>query len=697
MIPIKLHLRNFLSYQDPAPLDFSTFDLAVLCGENGAGKSSLLEALTWAVWEKTRASSSDDLIHQGTTEMWVDFSFEHEGQVYRVFRKRSRKKSQSSLQFQIKEKHKNLLDDVGWKDISEATLRATQEKIIKTLKLPYEIFVNSSYLRQGKADEFTVKTPSERKEILGDILGLGDWQILQEKAKEKARAIQNQNEALNFQIEDLKYQLSQGLEIESKYNQARKENAVLRKKEKEVIVSFENLDNKKRKKDLLEEQRQVLRNRWLEIGEELNNLKEETKKVNLQIDSFKNTLGNKTIINNKFKEYKNFKNELDGLEIKKERYLELKEKLIYFEHQKNDLATKIKKINDISTCPTCLRPLKKLEQGKIIKHLKREFEKENLSKIKEILRAIKQIGFDEAVYNKIKSKLQGMVNIEEQKRILDVAQSQVDILARQLDKLKQAIEKSNHQVKNINSQGEKISEILSGFKDLDSLWQKAFENREAIRTRLLESESLLGALKQSLEQFKKQQAELSLKEKQQKEFLKEESILKELAVAFSKKGIQAMIIEQALPLIEEEANKILEKVSGGKMKIRFISQKAKKSAEEELIETLEIKISDGAGERDYEMFSGGEAFRINFAIRVALSKFLSLRSGLHLKFLVLDEGFGTLDTAGKESLAETISSIKQDFAKIIVITHIEEIKELFPTQINITKDELGSHIEITRS
>ena len=76
------------------------------------------------------------------------------------------------------------------------------------------------------------------------------------------------------------------------------------------------------------------------------------------------------------------------------------------------------------------------------------------------------------------------------------------------------------------------------------------------------------------------------------------------------------------------------------MSIRFITQKEyKDSSRDDLRETLEIQISDTAGMRDYEMYSGGEAFRINFAIRLALSEILAQRAGARLQTLVVDEGF----------------------------------------------------------
>jgi exonuclease SbcC len=77
-----------------------------------------------------------------------------------------------------------------------------------------------------------------------------------------------------------------------------------------------------------------------------------------------------------------------------------------------------------------------------------------------------------------------------------------------------------------------------------------------------------------------------------------------------------VLIEQALPQIEEKANNILDRLSGGGMSVRFLTQAAYKDKNrEDLRETLDILISDGSGTRDYELFSGGEAFRVNFAIR----------------------------------------------------------------------------------
>src|SRR4030065_2939712 len=90
--------------------------------------------------------------------------------------------------------------------------------------------------------------------------------------------------------------------------------------------------------------------------------------------------------------------------------------------------------------------------------------------------------------------------------------------------------------------------------------------------------------------------------------------------------------------------------TGRRMNVRFETRRETRAGDQ--VETLEIKIADELGTRDYALFSGGEAFRVNFAIRVALSKLLARRAGAQLQMLVIDEGFGTQDTEGRERLGE---------------------------------------------
>src|SRR5215475_4874741 len=119
MIPIALNLRNFMSYTEVhEPLRFDGIHVAVLTGDNGHGKSALLDAITWALWGRARARSVDELIHTGATDMEVEFEFELDQHQYRVIRKRQRRArgGQSDLQFAV------LGDDGAYRPLTERSV-----------------------------------------------------------------------------------------------------------------------------------------------------------------------------------------------------------------------------------------------------------------------------------------------------------------------------------------------------------------------------------------------------------------------------------------------------------------------------------------------------------------------------------------------------------------------------------------------
>ncbi|MDP2744125.1 MAG: SbcC/MukB-like Walker B domain-containing protein, partial [Dehalococcoidia bacterium] len=184
------------------------------------------------------------------------------------------------------------------------------------------------------------------------------------------------------------------------------------------------------------------------------------------------------------------------------------------------------------------------------------------------------------------------------------------------------------------------------------------------------------------------------KEELLQESREEEGIYRELSEAFGKKGIQALVIELALPEIEEEANRLLQLMSDNRFSLRIDTQRPTKSGKG-TVETFDIKVADELGTRGYEMFSGGEAFRIDLALRLALSKVLARRAGAPMRTLVIDEGFGTQDVSGREKLVEAINSIQDEFDKIIVITHIEELKDAFPVRLDVVKTEEGSMVTVS--
>lgn len=165
-----------------------------------------------------------------------------------------------------------------------------------------------------------------------------------------------------------------------------------------------------------------------------------------------------------------------------------------------------------------------------------------------------------------------------------------------------------------------------------------------------------------------------------------------IAAALGKDGIQALLIEDAIPEIEQEANRLLAKLTDNQAHIFIESLRDLKKGGTK--ETLDIKISDAAGTRPYELFSGGEAFRIDYALRIAISKLLARRAGASLQTLIIDEGFGSQDEEGLAHVMDAMYKIQDDFAKVIIVSHLSSLKEQFPVHFVVEKGARGSVVQI---
>src|SRR5215831_1055343 len=209
MIPLSLRLYNFMSYgDDTPPLDFSRFTTACLTGDNGHGKSTLLDAITWALWGETRAKSLDDVVRLGQDEAEVEFVFDLESERYRVLRKRSLKTRQSALELQGFDHATQ-----RYRPLSGASIRETEAKIVQLLHMNYDTFINSVFVLQGRADEFTTRRPGERKRILADILGLAIYDTLEARARAHRNEMDLEVKTLHQRLAELQQDVAQKEEL----------------------------------------------------------------------------------------------------------------------------------------------------------------------------------------------------------------------------------------------------------------------------------------------------------------------------------------------------------------------------------------------------------------------------------------------------------------------------------------------------
>ncbi|OZC02318.1 hypothetical protein BSZ36_04600 [Rubricoccus marinus] len=248
------------------------------------------------------------------------------------------------------------------------------------------------------------------------------------------------------------------------------------------------------------------------------------------------------------------------------------------------------------------------------------------------------------------------------------------------------------------TQAESLAQIQAGLADRDALRQRlsdAERQRRESEAALAEAQTRLGALRERLARADRDRKALTSTRRDLREAKKQSALYYQLRVAFGKNGIPSLIIEETLPEIENRANDILERLARTRTRVALETLKDKKTGGGTK-ETLDIRITDDSGvSRPYETFSGGEAFRVNFALRIALSQMLAERAGTQVRTLVVDEGFGTQDKEGIAALVEAIRAIQDDFDTILVVTHLDEMKDAFPIRIEVTKRPVeGSTFEI---
>lgn len=852
MIPVKLQLRNFMSYRGNDNLvDFTGIHLACLTGDNGMGKSTLLDAMTWALWGKARARRDDDLISHGESDMEVQLEFELNHDLYRVIRKRSSSgRGSSGLELQGR------TGNGFFASLSEPTIRESQQRIINLLKLEYDTFVNSAFLLQGRADEFTTKKPAERKQILADILSLAEYDKYAERAKARMRAAEEQRKQAEADLERIRQEVEQIPLIEAELVEAEAE---VRRLEREVRTATELLNTLQDQRSLLDakadaltQAEQRIRKARDEVSKAQARVDEQRRKLELfdalliraeEIEAAMARLGRARSEKERWDDLLQRNNELTieahaiqsaiaearaqvtgdlraaeetirGCRADLDRYAPRERELAEAQKQVEQLLRvqeergvqqdrlahemeesgrlqaenkmlkqQMETIRDqmalldsveAAECPICRQPLsaearvQAMEAGRKdgkergdqwrdnkaqvqqaaervkslnaaissadsqLRELGRwqrqhaqasqaaeqvlrarqelsaaeqqaqllrarleaeDYAREEQARLADLANATASLGYDKAAHDAARRTIQELMVREQEAQALAEARAQRSGTVEMVQTLEELVQNHQRQVTDVAQEIQALTLELQQRAEVQRRVQEQQVQVNQLQNAKTTADRSLGGFKQRLQFAEQHAARRPEVEAACHAAIEERTIYDQLAQAFGKRGIQAMIIESALPDIEDEANRLLGRMTDGRMTVKLQTQREARTGEG-LIETLDILISDEYGERPYEMFSGGEAFRVNFALRIALSKLLAHRAGTSLRTLVMDEGFGSQDAQGRDRLVEAVMSVQDDFDRILVITHIEELKEAFPIRIEVSKDAGGSKVTV---
>ncbi|KKN73424.1 hypothetical protein LCGC14_0401270 [marine sediment metagenome] len=695
MIPEELELQNFLAYRDPDPLVLNGIHVACLAGPNGAGKSSILDAITWSLWGKARSNSADELIHQGQDNMRVALVFRQDGAHYRVIRQRKAGKRGASL---LELQSSNGAGD--WQGLSGATIKETQSKIDDLLHLDYDTFINSAMLAQGRADEFTTKTPSQRKQILGNILGLSIWEDYEDRAKKRVAMAKSELSRLDSKLAEIETELAKRDDLEDELAIAEVSAGEI---DEELQAAEKEWASLKKADDTLSD----LSDQLARLTTKIRALKKQIADAEKQRDKAE-AQADEDAIRTAMQDVEDRLGRLAPLEVEREELLTrraaIAEEIGSLKGANKAMAPAAAPLKErMATlqsatepvCPTCGEPLTEEHRAEVAAEIEHE-----LQGLRDDRRA-NQIRIDEFD--------QQLAELDSQKKKLDRDLKGRSKLEKQVGELQVTLERAGEARERMDSlivqmQQWKVEQTVAS-EETDELNEKISEARELLGKRSLSEGDLerlrkerrtadqrVGSTKQKLEALEQLEGSQKDLRDSRDETADDLGIYDELRKAFSKTGVPAMIIETAVPELERSANELLSRMTDGRMHVRIETQREIKTGETR--EALDIVISDELGSRPYELYSGGESFRIDFALRIALSRLLARRAGAQLRSLFIDEGFGSQDAQGRDHLVAAIHSIQDDFERILVITHIEELKDAFPDRIEIEKHPDGSQFRI---
>jgi exonuclease SbcC len=202
----EIHLKNYRCF-DSVELKFSN-GVTVVHGENGSGKTSLLEACFFALYgaDAIKASNEnlEDVVSKGAESAEVTLWFSHQGQIYKVHRELRQTANGTQQRTCTLESPEEVIDGVT----------SVDEYIESLFRMDSDAFLNSAYVRQGEINRLIEATPEERQDIIDKLLQLGVLEVYRERADKVRLGVKRAREAQETVLEDAKEQL-ENIDVDS--------------------------------------------------------------------------------------------------------------------------------------------------------------------------------------------------------------------------------------------------------------------------------------------------------------------------------------------------------------------------------------------------------------------------------------------------------------------------------------------------
>jgi len=668
--PIRFEFSNMFSYGESNKIDFTKLGgLVGLFAPNAAGKSSLFDAVSFCLYDKSsRAYKAANILNNRKTEFACHLHFQINGLDYHIER------TAKTIN-----KGKNVKVDVQfWRQDGDdrtslnGTERRDTNQIIEQYVGKYEDFVLTALSLQGNNALFIDKSQSERKDLLAQFMGLNIFDKLYETATDDIKEVSVLIK--NFKKTDFTTELA------NKANELKSHKSVLKDLEKTLASRNADVtDLGNRIVGLSAELTPMDGNLDLDsltkqegtIGRDILHILAEKKEKSENITSYEDTI---ISLNTKIKEFDKFNGE--PVDLVYDEYNELNsaytQSLHLVDKLKISLDANTEKLSHLEkheydpNCKFCCDNVfvKDAQETKnVVSHQLIELDElqsnlgKTISKIEKIKDVVPQ--WNELV--KLKSDLR---NFNSKFQTAEAEMSgfitKEELLQHQLDTVKSNIQKYHDNEETIK-RNTQINSIINGLQRTKGEIELEIKQ---ITKEIAGVNGSISSISSFIERIKLQMEEV-------KDLEEKNRLYTYYLDAVKRDGIPYELISKALPVIENEVNNILGQV----VDFGIVMEVDGKS--------INAKIVYDDQEWPLEMCSGMEKFVSGLAIRVALINVCNLPRP---NFLVIDEGFGTLDSDNLSSLFMMMQYLKTQFDFIWMISHLEQMRDIVDGLIEIKKE-----------
>lgn len=658
---VSLHLKNYRQLKD-SKVEFGDGVIGIV-GLNGAGKSTLVEGIAWALYGNDAARTKKEGIKRSTAHpsapVEVTLEMEIGGNPYRVTRVL---------------KGMNQIGDasvISSGKIIADSVRATDKEINYLFGMDYKSFKTSFFAQQKELNALTNLEPAKRRDIIIRMLRIDAVDKAIDNLRSEVKAEKLETEILKKSLKDTNI-----LESEKKALKINKSKAEKNLKEVELEIKKLETDLSKFKERFNEERK--IYEEWNKLDKKITGIKarltgfskreDELIEEAKEVEKFEKELTN---LEKVAKEYKKLEAKNKEMEIAKESGEKTKEeRLLDLRRRYKELEANQKRLKPGEPCPTCGQEIKDFTK------IKEHFEKEK-GKLKEEAERIKSIKgpYNERKHKEILKLLAEKKTEAERYPVILARVEKKKSIELSLKKIKSEIEEFNKnkiqievEIKRIPYDEKKHEKITEEYDAAQSVRNSKFSQQNEIKLAIARFEADIKTKEEEIEKIEKSKKEIEKRIKKQENRNRMIEILADY---------RTYLISRIRPQLSEIAGRLFAELTNHKY------------TGIELDEEYNMHIYDGGIKYGIDRFSGGETDLANLCLRLAISQLITASSGIEGGFIILDEIFGSQDLIRKSSIMEALTRLQKQFRQIILISHVEDIKDKLEDIIEVVESEEG--------